>query len=132
MLSWWCLLLYVVVVTRVPHQMRRSRFLLRLCEVGFALQPKGGEHIYPSSRYSIDPREPASNRGMAPAVIFRVVRYGAGVAVYITQNCGRGAISPISIPVFFRWESIEAAYRQLGGRVNEVIPSDIGICPDFI
>ncbi len=40
------MVLYVVVVTKVPHQMRRSRFLLRLCEAGLALQPKGGEYIY--------------------------------------------------------------------------------------
>ncbi len=33
---------YYVFVTRVPHLVRRSRFLLRLCEAGPALQPKGG------------------------------------------------------------------------------------------
>ena len=50
-------------------------FLLRLCNAGPALQPKGGERVYLSSRRSIDPWGPASNRGMAPAVICRVVRY---------------------------------------------------------
>jgi hypothetical protein len=70
------LVLYVGVMTRVPHHMRRSRFLLRLYETGPALQPKGGEHVYLSSRRNIDPGEPASNRGVAPAVNFRVARRG--------------------------------------------------------
>ena len=43
------------VVTRVPHQVRRSRFLLRLWEVGHALQPMGEEHVYLSSRRIIGP-----------------------------------------------------------------------------
>ena len=46
---------YVMVMPRVPHKMRRSRFLLRLCEVVPALQPKEGEHVYLLSRRSIDP-----------------------------------------------------------------------------
>ncbi len=50
---------------RVPHTVRRSHFLLRLCDVGPSLQPKGGEHVYLSSRRSIDPGGPASNRGGA-------------------------------------------------------------------
>jgi len=52
MLSCWCMVVYVVVVSRVPHHVRRSRFLLRLCEVGLALLPMGGDHDYLSS---IDP-----------------------------------------------------------------------------
>ena len=55
MLSWLCLVVYVVFVTRVPQLVRRSRFLLRIYKVGPALQPKGGEHVYLSSRRSIDP-----------------------------------------------------------------------------
>ena len=39
----------------------------------FIPRPKGEEHVYLSSRRSVDPRGPASNRGRAPAVIFRVV-----------------------------------------------------------
>jgi len=70
---------FVVVVPRVPHQMRRSRFLIHLCKDGHALQPKGGEHVYLSSRCGIGPWGPASNRGMAPAVIFRVVRCGGNL-----------------------------------------------------
>ena len=66
---------FLVVVPRVPHHMRPSRFLSRLCEAGPPLQPKGGEHIYLSFRRSIDPGGSALNRGMSPAVIFRVVRY---------------------------------------------------------
>jgi len=44
----------VVFVSRVPHHVRRFRFLLRLYEAGPTLQPKGGEHIFLSSRRSID------------------------------------------------------------------------------
>ncbi len=60
----------VVVVLRVPHHVRRSHFILHLWEAGPALQPKGGEHVYLSSRRSIDPCGPASNRGGAAAVNF--------------------------------------------------------------
>ncbi len=49
---------------------RRSHFRLRLSKVGHVLQPMGGEHVYLSSRHSIDPRGPASRRGVAPAVNF--------------------------------------------------------------
>ena len=65
MLSWLCLVVYVGFVTRVPHHVRCVRFLLRLCEAGHVLQPKGGEHVHLSSRRSIDPQGPASSRGMA-------------------------------------------------------------------
>ena len=48
---WWFMWCFV---TRVPHQVRRSRFLLRPCEAGPALQPMEGEHVYLSSRRIID------------------------------------------------------------------------------
>jgi hypothetical protein len=53
--SMWCMVVFVVSDMRVPHHVRRSHFLLRLYEVGPALQPKGGEHVYLSSRRNIDP-----------------------------------------------------------------------------
>ena len=53
---------------------------------------------------------------------------GGGVAVYIIQYCGRGAISKRLI----RRESVEIAYRQLGGRVSEVVASDVCMRPDFV
>ncbi len=31
-----------------------------------------------------------------------------------------------------RRESVEVAYRQLGGRVCEVVTSDVCMCPDFM
>ena len=62
-------------VWRVPQQVRRSRFLLHLYETGRALQPKGGERVFLSSRLSIDPCGPASNRGGSPAGKISVVRY---------------------------------------------------------
>ena len=64
-------------------------FFLRLYEAGHTLQPKGGEHMYLSSRRSIDPRGPASNRGAAPAVKIRVVRYGSTKRPYL-RGMGRG------------------------------------------
>ncbi len=67
---------FVCVLVRVPQQVLRSHFLLRLYTVGPLLQPMGGEHIYLSSRRSINPWGPASNPGAAPAVFFRVVPYG--------------------------------------------------------
>ena len=55
MALWWCLVISVVVDVRIWYQVRHSHFLLRLCKVGPALQPKGGEHVYLSSRRSIVP-----------------------------------------------------------------------------
>ena len=55
MLSWWYLALFAGVVLRVSQLVRRSRFLVCLYKVGPALLPKGGEHVYLSSRRSIDP-----------------------------------------------------------------------------
>jgi hypothetical protein len=46
----------MMVVVGVWRQVRRSHFLLRLCEAaGSALQPKGEEHFYLSSRRNINP-----------------------------------------------------------------------------
>jgi len=44
-----------VVVLGLPHQVRLSHFLSRLYKASPALQPKGGEHIYLSSRRNMDP-----------------------------------------------------------------------------
>ena len=54
LLPWWCLVVFVVFDSIVPRQVRRSRFLVRLYEVGHALQRKEGEHVFLSSRRSID------------------------------------------------------------------------------
>ncbi len=69
MLSCLGLVVYVVVVSRGPHQVRRSRFLLRLCEAGPVLQPVGGEHDYLSSRRSIDPKDRLRAEEMHPREI---------------------------------------------------------------
>jgi hypothetical protein len=55
MLSCWFLVLYVDVVTRVPQLVRRSGCLLCLYKDDNALQPKGGDHVYLSSRRNINP-----------------------------------------------------------------------------
>ena len=55
MLSWWFMVLYLGVVSRVPQLVRRSCFLQSLYKTGLALQPKGGEHVYLSYRRIIDP-----------------------------------------------------------------------------
>ncbi len=63
-------------------------------------------------------------------------RSGGGVAVYIIQYCGRGAVSAVSVGVhpqrLIRRESVEVAYRQLGGRVSKIVASDASMCSYFV
>ncbi len=57
---------------------------------------------------------------------------GWGSRVHDPMLWARGHFHDVYSYFFVRWEGVEVADRQLGGRVREVITPYVGMGPDFV